>query len=180
VSVLRKERLAAARDGKRIKEALEHSLALDPALHDAKFGLGMYRYYADVAPAALRMVRWLLLLPGGDRVDGLRQMIDARTRGRVVRGEADFQLHLIYLWYEKRVGDGLAIIRDLQTRYPRNPLFYYTEAEILDVYFHDTAGASVVLGQLIARADATRVNAPAIASRRAHELLNAIKSRARR
>ena len=49
--VLRVERLAAARDGKRIKESLERALALDPAMHDAEFGIGMYRYYADVAPA---------------------------------------------------------------------------------------------------------------------------------
>jgi hypothetical protein len=177
---LRKQHLAAARDGKRIKEALEQSLALDPSLHDASFGLGMYRYYAAVAPAPLRMMRWLLLLPGGDRADGLRQMIDARDRGRVVSGEADFQLHLIYLWYEGRFRDALDVVRDLQARYPHNPLFYQTEAEILDEYFHDTAAAVAVLEQQIARAAAHRVNAPDVASRRARTLLNAINARARR
>ena len=45
--VLRGERLAAARDGKRIKDALERSLALDPTLQDAYFGIGLYHYYAD-------------------------------------------------------------------------------------------------------------------------------------
>ena len=70
----------AARDGKRIKDALERALALDPALDDAKFGIGLYHYYADIAPAALRLLRWLLLLPGGDRADGLRQIEEARAR----------------------------------------------------------------------------------------------------
>ena len=42
--VLRAERVAAARDGKRIKEALEQALALDPSLHDARFGIGLYKY----------------------------------------------------------------------------------------------------------------------------------------
>ena len=65
--VLREEKLAAARDGKRIKEALERAIALDPDLDDAYFGIGMYRYYADVAPAAAKILRFLLLLPGGDR-----------------------------------------------------------------------------------------------------------------
>ena len=36
------------------------------------FGAGLYAYYADVAPAVLKMVRWLLMLPGGDRVEGPR------------------------------------------------------------------------------------------------------------
>src|SRR5688572_16655642 len=36
---LRGERLAAARDGKRIKESLERALALDPKMSDAYFGL---------------------------------------------------------------------------------------------------------------------------------------------
>ncbi len=70
---LRGERLAAARDGKRIKDALERALALDPGLQDAYFGLGLYHYYADVAPADPKMLRWLLLLPGGDRARGWKK-----------------------------------------------------------------------------------------------------------
>ena len=42
--VLRDERLAAARDGKRIKDALDRAVALDPQLNDAYFGLGLYKY----------------------------------------------------------------------------------------------------------------------------------------
>src|SRR5262249_8843515 len=65
--VLRDNKLSAARDGKRIKQALERSIALDPDLDDAYFGIGMYKYYADVAPAAAKVLRFLLLLPGGNR-----------------------------------------------------------------------------------------------------------------
>ncbi|HEX8028035.1 MAG TPA: hypothetical protein VF491_06220, partial [Vicinamibacterales bacterium] len=61
--VYRGERLSAARDGKRIKEALERALVIDPGMHDAEFGVGMYRYYAGVAPAVFRFLRFLLLLP---------------------------------------------------------------------------------------------------------------------
>jgi hypothetical protein len=104
--VLRGERLAAARDGKRIKDALETALALDPAFHDAWFGIGLYHYYADVAPSALKMLRWLLFLPGGDRVKGLQEMLRARDRGTVIRDEADYQLHIIDLWYDLESGAG--------------------------------------------------------------------------
>jgi hypothetical protein len=178
--VLRRERLAAARDGKRIKEALERSLAIDPLLHDAKFGLGMYHYYADVAPAVFRLLRWLLLLPGGDRTRGLQEMIDARDRGLVMRGEAAYQLHLVYLWYEQRSHDALLVLRDLQRRYPRNPLFQLAEAEIHDVYFHDRDASERTLRSLIALADLGRVNAAPVAKRRAERSLTALNARTKR
>lgn len=160
----RLERLAAARDGKRIKEALERALALDPAMHDAEFGIGMYRYYAGVAPAFFRFLRYLLLLPGGDRVDGLRQLERAASRGQLVRGEAQYQIQVLYLWYENKWREALTIVRGLQDSYPRNPLFRQIEAEILDDYFHDAAASLKASEQLLAMTRSGSVNRPEIAS----------------
>ncbi|PYR33820.1 MAG: hypothetical protein DMF93_24490, partial [Acidobacteria bacterium] len=103
--VLRGERLAAAREGKQIKDALERALAIDPSLDDAYFGIGLYHYYAAVAPMYAKLLRWLLALPGGDRARGLEEMTRARDRGAILRGEADFQLQQIDLWYEARPRD---------------------------------------------------------------------------
>ena len=139
--VYRGDRLAAARDGKRIKTSLEKALAIDPAMHDAEFGIGMYRYYAGVAPAIFRFLRLFLLLPGGDRAGGLAQLERAARDGVLVRGEAQYQIHVLYLWYEQKSKEALAIIRSLQERYPHNLLFHHIEAEILDVYFHDHAAS---------------------------------------
>ena len=155
--VYRVERLAAARDGKRIKEALERALALDPAMHDAEFGIGMYRYYAGVAPAVFKFLRFLLLLPGGDRDGGLAQLERASQLGLLVRGEAQFQIHVLYLWYEHKAKEALAIIRGLQQRYPHNPLFHQIEAEILDVYFHDHAASLNASQRLLALAESRAV-----------------------
>jgi tetratricopeptide (TPR) repeat protein len=135
--VLRGERLAAARDGKRIKEALETALALDPRFHDAWFGIGLYHYYADVGPSAVKMLRWLLFLPGGDRVKGLQEMLRARDRGTVIRDEADYQLHIIDLWYERNPGRALVLLEGLRQRHPRNPHFLELIAEVQDTYQHD-------------------------------------------
>lgn len=135
--VLRRELLSAARDGKRIKQALERALELDPALHDAYFGIGLYHYYADVAPAALKVLRWLLLLPGGDRAQGLQEMLRARSGGELARSEADYQLHLLYLWYEKQPQRALDLLADLRRRHPTNPHFLQLIAEVQDVYLHD-------------------------------------------
>jgi hypothetical protein len=163
--VYRTERLAAARDGKRIKEALEKALALDPDMHDAEFGIGMYRYYAGVAPAVFRFLRFLLLLPGGDRAGGLAQLERAGRDGVLVRGEAQYQIHVLYLWYEHKSTEALAIIRDLQQRYPHNLLFHQIEAEILDVYFHDHAASLKASERLLSLAQSRAVFRADIADR---------------
>ena len=114
--MLRGERLAAARDAKKIKDALEQALQLDASLDDAYFGIGLDHYYADVAPTAAKILRWLLFLPGGDRVKGLNEMLQARQRGVLLRGEADYQLHLIYLWYEQQPAARPELLHDLDAR----------------------------------------------------------------
>ena len=111
-----------------------------------------------------RFLRFLLLMPGGDRVDGLRQLERAATRGILVRGEALYQIHVIYLWYEQKWPQALEIIRTLQSRYPRNPLFRQIEAEILDVYFHDAAASLKASEQLLALAASGAVHRADIAA----------------
>ena len=118
---LRNELFAAARDGKRIHDSLQQAVTLDPSLQDAYFGLGLYHYYAAIAPTAARMLRWLLFLPGGDRAGGLKEMAQTQNRGMLLQGEADYQLHLIYLWYEHQPMTALRLAEGLRSRYPHNP-----------------------------------------------------------
>ena len=58
-------------------------------------------------------------------------MSRARDSGELLRGEADYQLHLIYVWYEHRPQDAIALLRSLDERYPTNPLFLQRIAETL-------------------------------------------------
>lgn len=161
--VLRGNRLDAARDGSRIKDALERALMLDPMLVDAYFGIGLYHYYADVAPAAVRFLRWLLLLPGGDRTQGLEEMLRARRGGQLLRDEADYQLHLLYLWYEKQPERALDLLRGLQERHPVNPHFLQRIAEVQDVYLHDAKASLASWQALLEAAEAQRVALPGMA-----------------
>lgn len=161
--VLRGEKLSAARDGKRILQALERAIELDPALDDAYFGMGMYKYYADVAPTAARLLRFLLLLPGGDREEGLDQMRRARARGRLLQGEADYQLSIIYLWYEKETARAIHLLETLDEQYPGNPLFKAQVAHIQDAYLHDMTASLATWRTLLASAREQRSNAPALA-----------------
>lgn len=165
--VLRDEKLSAARDGKRILKALEQSLELDPTLDDAYFGMGMYKYYADVAPAAARFLRMLLFLPGGDRKLGLEQMLRARSRGKLLQGEAEYQLHIIYLWYERQTKRALEILADLRQQYPGNPLFLSETARIQDEYLHDITASLASWRSLLAASREQRSNAPLLGEVRA-------------
>jgi tetratricopeptide (TPR) repeat protein len=163
--VLRGQTVAAARDGKRIKRALERALMIDPTLQDAYFGIGLYHYYADVAPAFAKMLRWLLLLPGGDRERGLQEMLRARSGGQLLRSEADYQLQQIYRWYEKQPAWAIELLTALAGRYPHNAHFSEQIAEIED-HTANHARSLRVWDALLDRARAGGVaNAPAVLAR---------------
>jgi hypothetical protein len=161
--VTRGERLAVARDGNRVRAALERALALDPAIDDAYFGIGLYHYYADVAPAVAKLLRRLLFLPGGDRKQGLKEMLQAREHGELLTGEADYQLHWLYLWYEEKPAEALRLLRGLDARYPSNPIFLRRIAVVERDYFHDHAASAAAWQSLLDRATAGGVEAAELA-----------------
>jgi tetratricopeptide (TPR) repeat protein len=165
--VLRAERVAAARDGKRIKDALERALELDPDMHDAWFGIGLYHYYADVAPAAAKVLRWLLFLPGGDRIKGIEEMLRARNHGVLLRSEADYQMHVLYLWYEDNPDRALELLEALRLRHAENPHFLQLIAEVQDVYRHDLTASLRSWRALFTAARQQKVAMPAMAEARA-------------
>jgi hypothetical protein len=165
--ILRGEKLAAARDAVGLKNALDKTLALDPSLQDAYFGIGLYHYYAAVAPAALKMLRWLLFMPGGDREGGLREMQRAREQGALLRAEADFQLHWLYLWYEHQPARALELLRELDAKYPTNPIFLQRVADVQRNYFHDHRASAGTWQTLLDRANAGQVEAASMTAVRA-------------
>lgn len=158
----RRQYLAAARDGKRIHDALQLAITLDPSLGDAYFGLGLYHYYAAIAPRAARIISMLMFLPGGNRAGGLKEMEQTRSKGMLLRGEADYQLHLIYLWYEKQHATALRLIEGLQTRYPSNPIFYLRLADVQGNYIRNHQSALQTYRSMLDAARAGRLAAPAM------------------
>ena len=89
-------------------------------------------------------------------------MLRARNRGRLLQGEADYQLHVIYLWYERQTPRALQLLQSLHERYPANPLFVAQTAEIQDVYQHDVTASLATWQSLLAAAREQRANAPVL------------------
>ena len=147
--------LAAARDGKRIHDSLQQAIKLDPSLGDAYFGLGLYHYYAAIAPRAARILSVLMFLPGGDRAGGLKEMEQTRSKGMLLRGEADYQLHLIYLWYERQPTTALRLIEGLRSALSAQPVFYLRLAEVQGDYLRNHHGRAADL-RIAARRGARR------------------------
>jgi tetratricopeptide (TPR) repeat protein len=157
---LRGQYLSAARDGKRIHDALQLAISLDPSLGDAYFGLGLYHYYAAIAPRAARILSMLMFLPGGDRALGLKEMEQARSKGLLLRGEADYQLHLINLWYERQTTPALHLVEGLRVRYPNNPVFYLRLAEVQSGYVRNHQAALQTYRTMLDGARAGRIAMP--------------------
>jgi predicted Zn-dependent protease len=70
------------------------------------------------------MLRFLILLPGGDRLEGLRQIQQAMEKGQLVTAEAKFHLAKNYSRpMERQSARSLELFRQLEQQYPHNPLW---------------------------------------------------------
>ncbi len=124
LEALRGHVLATARAGKRLRNLSLTALKLDPNLNDAWFGVGLYNYFVDTLPTYVKMLRFLILLPGGDRVEGLRQMRLAMDKGQLVPAEAKFHLAKNYCRaFDRQYAASLELFRQMQQQYPHNPLW---------------------------------------------------------
>jgi len=124
LEALRDHALATARAGKKLRNLSLAALKLDPSLEDAWFGVGLYNYFEDTLPAYVKLLRFLILLPGGDRVVGLRQMQQAMEKGQLVTSEAKFHLAKNYSRsFDRQYARSLELLRQMQQAYPHNPLW---------------------------------------------------------
>jgi tetratricopeptide (TPR) repeat protein len=116
--------LATAFAGKKCRNLSLAALKLDPNLNDAYFGVGLYNYFVDTLPTYVKMLRFLILLPGGNRLDGLRQIQQAMEKGQLVAGEAKYHLAQNYSRsMDRQFARSLELLRQMEQQYPHNPLW---------------------------------------------------------
>ena len=121
---LRARDLPAAKAGKKMRVLLLAALQLDPSLTDAYAGIGLYNYFVDTLPTIVKMLRFLIGLPGGNRALGLEQMAKAAASGEFTRAEAQFYLAKDYTRHnEMQFAKALDLFRQLAAEYPKNPFW---------------------------------------------------------
>ncbi len=145
----RVQKTAAARTAVRMRAALTDVPAQHALYGEALFGLGLYDYYADVLPRVLKLLRFLVRFPGGDRERGLAAIERAERLATLHHTEVQIQLAEIYSFYEERQDDALERLRALRRRYPGAPLFGLRlaahERERLGLFAESAATAREVL-----------------------------------
>jgi tetratricopeptide (TPR) repeat protein len=121
---LRDKDLPTARAGKRMRTLLLRALDADPNLTDAYLGIGIYNYFVDTLSAIVKVLAWLIRLPGGSRTEGLRQLQLAADKGELARAEAKFFLAKDYSRSnERQYAKSTQLFEELAREYPHNPLW---------------------------------------------------------
>ena len=115
--------LASFRSARRAYNAHEKVLALDSRRKDAGLIVGTYRYVVSALSAPIRLMAYVAGF-GGGKERGLRMIEEAADYPSLSQTDAQFALILLYN-REKRFGEALRVIRDLQKRYPRNRQLWY-------------------------------------------------------
>jgi hypothetical protein len=123
LEVLRGENRAVARAGVAARAEFLRALELDPQMPDATAGLGLYNYYVDSLSTSVKILRFFMGIPGGNRTEGIRQMQIGIDRGVVTPVEMRFHLARNLRTFDYQYERALVVAQPLVERYPGNPVF---------------------------------------------------------
>jgi tetratricopeptide (TPR) repeat protein len=124
LAAMRDSNLAAASAAKQMRSLLIEALQHDRNLRDAYAGLGLYDYFVDTLPTIVKLLRWMIGLPGGSRERGLQGIEYAAKYGELTHGEALFYLAKDYSrTSEHQYAKSLELFQQLRQQYPRNGLW---------------------------------------------------------
>ena len=114
--------LGAFRAARRAYDVHEQVLELDAARKDAGLVVGTYRYIVSIMSLPLRMMAYVAGF-GGGKDEGLRMIEEAAASRTEASADAKFALVLLYN-RERRYGDALRVLSELQRAYPRNRVLW--------------------------------------------------------
>jgi tetratricopeptide (TPR) repeat protein len=120
---LRNENRAAARAAVAARTEMMRALELDPQMADATAALGLYNYYVDTLSPMVKVLRFFMGIPGGNKELGVTQMKTGMEHGVVLNVDVRFILARALRQYDQKYADALEIAEPLLARYPQNPLF---------------------------------------------------------
>ncbi len=121
--------IAAYFAGRKAIGNLEKSLELDPTYYDAYFGLGIYNYFAGTLPNVIKVLAKIVAIKG-DPDRGVTYLNSAREKAMFTADSSKLLLIEVqntrgskYYAPEK----SLQYIRELRSKFPKNPLMHYVE-----------------------------------------------------
>jgi tetratricopeptide (TPR) repeat protein len=120
---LRGENRAVARAGVAARTEFLAALELDPQMADATAGLGLYNYYVGSLSSVVKVLRFFMGIPGGDRDEGVRQIQVGIDHGVLSQVEMRFYLAKALRNYDREYEKALEAAGPLGTRYPYNSIF---------------------------------------------------------
>ncbi len=107
--------------GKEAKANLERALEINPALHDANSGIGIYDYFVAKLPG---IVRWLAFSgQTADPAEGMRKVEHALANGTYTVVGTKAALSLIFIRNELNPAQAKTLIDELLADHPHSPFF---------------------------------------------------------
>jgi len=142
-----KDYFAAGSAARRGHKLLEDALEEDPAAADAGFAMGAYKYFAAKMSWIIRLLRFVILLPGGSESEGLAALKQAADNGRFFGTESNLLLAYIYSSDdEEDFRKGLAYLEAARRSVPDSPLLDVVRSRFL-FSLGDLAGAEATARQ---------------------------------
>ncbi len=124
LAALRDKGLPTARAGKKMRSLLLMALQLDSSLTDAYAGVGNYNYFVDTLSPIVKFLGFFIGLPGGNRLEGLKQLEFCAEKGDLARAEAKFYLAKdLSRQNERQYERSIVLFQELEREYPANPLW---------------------------------------------------------
>ncbi len=120
---LRNEHRAVAHAGVAARAEFLRALELDPDMADATAGLGLYNYYVDSLSSMVKMLRFFMGIPGGNKAEGIKQMQVGIERGVLMRVAVRYYLARNLRTYDQKYAEAVMVAEPLVARYPNNPIF---------------------------------------------------------
>lgn len=122
----RGEWFSAARYGLKALDGIEDAIGGKYPNVDAKFGAGLYFFYAETIPEDYPVIKpFLWFYPKGDKAKGVELLQAAADSGIFTNTEAKYFLGIIYDVYYKNFYKSWEYFRDLSDRYPQNARFLF-------------------------------------------------------
>ena len=132
-SAAQKKYFRAMPDGAAAIKHLKKALALDPALSDARLGMGMFHYFAARMPSGAKPFAYLIIGEGTDRKLGLAELWSVAQSSGIARWEARSVLAVILSRDDEADWAGAeTLLAELSARYPHNPIYRLRRAYVAE------------------------------------------------